>query len=109
MELAFESESLRTLCESETDAKRELGPAVAEILRHRLADLRAAASVNDLLAGRPRFTDDADQEYIIVDLYDGYRLVLAANHPKNPLTETGRLDWTRVSRIKVLWIESDDD
>lgn len=109
MELAFESKSLRTICESEARAKREFGPTVAEVLKHRLADLRAATSVNDLVAGRPRASRGADHQHIVVDLCNGYRIILGPNHPKNPMTETGRLDWARVSRIKVLRIDSDHD
>lgn len=82
---------------------------MAEVLKHRLADLRAATSVNDLVAGRPRLRERADTQHFVVDLCDGHRIVLAANHPKNPLTPTGALNWAKVSRIKVLRIERDDD
>ncbi len=105
MELAFDSKSLRAVCENEAEAKLELGATVAEILKHRLADLRAATSVKDLVAGRPRIS--ADREHMIVDLCDGYRIVFKANHPKNPKSDTEDVDWERVSRIKILRIESD--
>ena len=45
MELAFDSRALRTMCESETVAKRNLGPKVAEILKHRLGELQTEADV----------------------------------------------------------------
>ena len=56
MEIAFNTKSLRAICESEAKAKRELGPSVAGILKHRLADLQAAKSANDLVAGQPRMS-----------------------------------------------------
>jgi hypothetical protein len=59
LELAFDSKSLRTTCESERQAKLELGDVVAEVLKHRLADLLAAKSVKDLVAGQPRLLDGA--------------------------------------------------
>ena len=99
---------LRTICESEARAQNELGLEVAEALLHRLADLRAATSIHDLLVGRPRVSD-TEGEHLVVDLRNGYHIILEANHPNNPVTETGRLDWTRISRIKVLRIESDHD
>lgn len=105
LELAFESRSLRTLCESEAHAKRELGEAVAEILKRRLADLRAATSVNDLLAGRPRVLDGTERHHMAVDLPDGYRIVFSANHSNNPVTDAGGPDWARISRIKILRVE----
>ncbi len=54
MELAFETKSLREICESPIRAKRALGESVAEMLKRRLADLRAATCIGDLIAGRPQ-------------------------------------------------------
>ena len=107
LELAFETKSLRMICESENQAKRKLGSNVAESLRRRLADLRAATSVRDLIAGRPRELDVADRQHMAVDLWDGHRIVFCANHSKNPVTETDELDWSRISRVKILRIERD--
>ena len=104
MELAFDDKSLRTLCESEAPARRELGLEVAEVLKRRLADLCAATSVKDLVAGQPR---ELDAAHMAVDLCDGHRIVFCANHSSNPMTETGDLDWSKVNRVKVLRIERD--
>ena len=109
MQLAFEIKSLRTICESEVQANSELGSDVAEILKHRLADLRAATTINDLVAGRSLIVDDANQEQMIINLQHGYRIVFCANHTKNPTTETGETDWTKVSRIKILRIDKSND
>lgn len=107
MELAFNSKSLRTICESERQAKLVLGDKVAEILKHRVADLRAAKSVKDMVAGQRRVLDGTQGRYMVVDLCDGRRIVFTANHTKNPITRSGDLDWERVSRIKILRIEGD--
>ncbi len=104
MELAFNSKLLRTICESESRAKHELGDAVAEMLKHRLADLRAATSVKDLMAGRPRTLRGTPLGVMVVDLRKGYRLVFAANHARNPM-KNGDVDWEQVSRIKIIRIE----
>lgn len=109
LDLAFNSKELRTICESEAPAKRKLGVNVAALLKHRVADLRAATSIKDLLVGKPRLLDDSSNQYMVVDLCDGYRVIFCANHPNNPLTESGKIDWLRVSRIKILWIGSDYD
>jgi hypothetical protein len=107
VQLAFDSPWLRTVCESERVAKDELGGAVAEVLKHRLADMAAATSVADLVAGRPRGLGGTARNQMAVDLCEGYVITFAANHTKNPNTETGDLDWKRVSRIKILRIERD--
>ena len=106
LELAFDSQSLRTLCESEACARRDLGQEVAEALKRRLADLNAATSVNDLVIGLPREVEGTDHQEMAVDLRDGYRIIFGANHPKNPIADNGDLNWARVSRLKILRIES---
>ena len=105
MQLAFHSPLLRTVCESERIARDELGGPVAEVLKHRLADMAAATSVTDLVAGRPRVLGGTARDEMAVDLCEGYVIAFAANHTKNPATGTGDLDWKRVSRIKILRIE----
>jgi len=105
LELAFESQELRAICEVETEARRKLGDAVAEILKHRLADLRSAASVEDVPAGRPRVLGDSGGRLVALDLASGYRIVIGCNHIKPPLTDGGDINWGRVTRIKILGVE----
>jgi hypothetical protein len=107
VQLAFHSAWLRTICESERIAKDELGGAVAEVLKHRLADMAAATSVTDLVAGRPRVLGGTAKDQMAVDLCHSYVITFVANHTKNPITETGDMDWKRVSRIKILRIGRD--
>jgi hypothetical protein len=103
LELAFETKELRDICESEAEARRQLGESVAEVLKHRLADLDAATSPKDLVAGRPRLGEDGGT--MVLELCEGHRLVFTANHPGNPATPTGDVDWARISRIRILRIE----
>lgn len=106
LDLAFDSKLLRTICENEEEAFHELGRPVGEVLKHRLADLRAAISINDLLVGQPRILDgEVQSQYLIIDLCDGYQMIFSANHPNNPIGENGKIDWQKVSRIKILRIE----
>ena len=106
MEIAFDSKALRTVCEVHDIAQTSLGDVVAHALRHRLADLRATTHVTDLPAGHPRPMDGADRDHMAIDLSDGYRLVIAANHRKNPTTKFKDVDWRRVSRVKIVRIEN---
>ena len=93
------------MSESETNAQHELGTTVADALKHRLADLRAATSIYDIVAGRPRLLDAGNDQHLIIDLGSSHSIVLGANHPNNPLTEDGRLNWAGISRVKLLRIE----
>jgi hypothetical protein len=53
MELAFETVALRRVCESGTEARKCYPEGTVEELQARLADIRAATSASDLVAGRP--------------------------------------------------------
>lgn len=105
LEISFADKSLRQLCENGAIAKRKLGIKVAEKLKHRLADLRAASCVKDLMVGRPREVEGI----MIVDLCDDYRIILCANHNLIPLLDSGAIDWTMVNRVKILRIEGNHD
>lgn len=110
MEIAFDTQRIRSFCESGGLATEEWGAEVAQALKHRLADLRAATSVKDLVVGQPRVLDgEADRKYMYLDLCNGYRMVFSANHPTPPMTDSGNLDWAKVSRVKISRIERIDD
>ena len=104
MELAFASKELRSICEKEFTARAKLGVDVAEVLKRRLADLRAATSVDDLVVGKPRMLNEEPDSCLVIDLSRSHQIVLKANHPENPVTEKGRTDWTKVFRIKITFI-----
>ena len=104
MELAFSTKALRAVCESDERAVRELGVECANVLKRRLADLRAAANATDLVAGNPRQAPRSKEE-LMLDLVEGCAVVLAANHTTVPRLGSGAIDWSNVSRIKLLRIE----
>lgn len=83
-----------------------MGPAVSKKLKRRLADLRAAVSVQDLIAGQPCELDGPHEKRIALQLAKSYRLLLSPNHSVLPKLESGKLDWAKVSRVKLLRIES---
>lgn len=109
MEVAFDSELLRSICEDQAVATNELGPAVAGTLQRRLADLRAANAVSDLPAGHPRVSILENDKYLVIDLSEGHVIALQANHRRNPTNERGGVEWGRVSRLKVIRIDRHND
>jgi proteic killer suppression protein len=108
LELAFANRSLRTLCESRAQAERHLGRAVAQKLRRRLSDLRAATNVKDLIAGRPGEVGHGRLGHVAVELTSDSRLVFCSNHVVLPVLATGDVDWEKVRRVKILSIGSGD-
>ena len=100
LDLAFDTLALRQLCESEAKAKRQLGVHVAAHLKRRLADLRAAGTIMDLIASPPFIL--GTPEIMAMELAEGYRIVFMANHTEPPTLDSGQLDWSSVTRVKVL-------
>lgn len=107
VEIAFAKKPLRQLCESERTARRALGATVAERLKRRLADLRAANCVKDLVAGRPRELHSAPAGQIAVELGEGFQLIFSPNHSVIPLMHGTRVDWSKVNRVKIISIGND--
>jgi hypothetical protein len=108
MELAFETVGLRRVCESDTEARKRLPEATVKALQDRLADMYAATSVADLVAGTPSL-DPRSPGRIRFGLDGGYELVCVGNHPKPPLAEGGLVDFSRMRRVKVVVIAQEPE
>lgn len=109
MEIAFRTRSLRDICENEGMLTQEFGPEIAATLKRRLADLRAAGSITDVILGNVREVPRTRGRAMRLDLCGGYHLAFEANHAKNPLSADGsKIDWLAVSRIKVTAVKKID-
>ena len=104
MIVAFQTEALRTVCEDEKVAFRRLGQEASVQLRGRLADLRAATSVRDLLAGKPTLSGSTT-EFLTIELVPGSSMRWIANDAPPRLNSEGAIDWDAVVRIRLLEIE----
>ncbi len=102
--LSYDSERVRNFCIKEVIARQHFPHKVVDMLKKRLADLRALSQLSDLLAGNPRESSSLPPGEYIIDLCDGFCLIFCSSHPKTPIRPTGSVDWTNVSRIKILGI-----
>lgn len=109
MDLAFSSRKLRQICETEESARQEFGRKVAQKLKMRLADMRAASTPDELLVGNPRITHCSSDECMTIDLCGGFVIQFSANHPVPPRTDSGDLNWSNVTRIKIVEIGQSND
>jgi len=100
MELAFKTRTLRTLCQEHDEAVKAMGKSAAEVLRTRIADLRAVTYLAELPAGRPAVVD-GDRPQLHFELRAGWSLLMAVGHQSAPRTDKGDLDQTRVRRALV--------
>jgi hypothetical protein len=103
LQLSFAKKSLREICENSAEANRKVGVDTANELRRRLADLRAATSVHDLLVGEPRETDGSK---VTLDVGADIQITLCPNHSTVPKLESGAIDWSKVNRVKILAVQS---
>ena len=106
VEVSFSSPRLRRACESAADLQRAYGKPCAKRLMARLADLRAAPTLDDLrrLPGRCHELDGDRAGQLALDLPDGRRLVFEPTENPSPMKEDGGLDWRRVDAIRVIEI-----
>jgi hypothetical protein len=101
LELAFDTKALRDICESEAIAEKELGAKVAGALKRRLSDFRSVDTFNELPFTKPK----RNSNRVTFQLPDDWQLVVMSGHGTDPKLGSGKIDWTRVTRLKVIKIE----
>lgn len=104
MELAFNSLRLRSWCENSEEALLSFKAVVVEHLQNRLADIRAAGSPMDLIAGSPNFTDGRVPRLTVL-LADTHIMTCTVNHATPTRDTSGNIDWSRVRRLRIMSIE----
>lgn len=104
MEIAFQTKSLRDLCEKGDRIRRRWGDHLGEIIMARLADLRAASTVDEVVVGNPKAIIIDGAPAMRLDLDESSILVFCPNHLKVPMLSDASVDWFAVSRIKILKI-----
>jgi hypothetical protein len=101
LELSFLNIELRHICEDESVAIKEFGPEIALQLQRRLVDLDVAKYVAELPVGNP---GKLGGERYKVDVLGNVRIIFSPNPIKIPRDANRQVDWSRVSRIKILEI-----
>jgi len=108
LEISYADKKIRNICDSEAVALRRLPPNVVKALMRRLTDLNSASNIMDVPLGNPReISGDPPGEYRLY-LVDGYYLMFCAVDLKMPINHKNKVDWSRVSRLKLLRIIKDD-
>ena len=105
MDLVFATKTIRHLCESQSKARRFFGKRVADKLRSRLSDLEAALNINDMSVWCLSEPPTEPNGQLSLEIEDGFALVIAAAETPTSNVEGVAIDWTRVTRVKVVKIE----
>jgi len=104
MEITFHNSKLKRVWEQKDKAQQKLGQNCARKLRSRLAELEAAQSVTELIAGRPHPLEGDRAGKFAVDLVGGKRLVFKPNNDPIPKNEDGSIDWSNVTKVCIVFI-----
>lgn len=107
MEITFISRKLQKVCNSEKEMRARFGKPLAERLQQRLAELRAADTLDDIRRLPPARCHELSQNrkgQLAVDLVHPKRLIFEPDHNPVPRKPDGGLDWSHVTRIRVIEI-----
>ncbi len=104
MDILFIDDDLEELCSTERLQKRHLGKAGTRKLRARLAELMAASTVADLIAGHPHPLRGVRVGQFALSLDGGRRLVFEPAHNPPLLRDDGSVAWNRVTRVRIVFI-----
>lgn len=104
MEIEFRNNRMQKLCERVKFATHELGSSCAKKLHRRIADIQAANDVSELPAGKLHPLKGERQGQFALELSDGKRLIFVSANNPTPLNEDGSMDWSRVTKIRVIEI-----
>lgn len=102
--IAFRTLTLRRLCEDNSVAVAKFGEQIGAGLRGRVADLRAAGTIADLVVGTPRTGGPTNRE-LTLDLAIGASTLWIANHTKPRVDDAGMVDWSRTTYVQLIEIE----
>lgn len=89
------------ICEQQEAAMSKFGSVVSSKLQNRLADIEAANTVLDLVVGDPKELNNSEYK---IELSEEYQLVFSPNPVNVPLLKTGKINWSKVNRIKLVTI-----
>jgi hypothetical protein len=105
VELSFQTEELREICEKRAAAVRALGLQAALELERCLADIEAAESVADVeMLYHERVVDHSPHERALRFALE-HTLIFRSGHVRTHNLSTGATDWERVTRLRITAIK----
>ncbi len=104
MEVTFADSRLQKRCEARSALVRVYGPRCGGKVMTRLADLRAATTLEEMrdLPGDCHELKGDRRRQLAVKLEGAWRLVFAPTHNPAPTKPDGGLDWERVTAVRII-------
>ena len=107
MDIYFATRKLQKLCNTDKEMRGKLGPRNAAKLKQRLAELKAAKTLEDMSRLPPARCHELGQDrqgQLAVDLVHPKRLVFKPDLDPLPDSAAGGLDWSQVTAIVIVEI-----
>jgi len=104
MDIEFADTNLRDLCNDERVAKRKFDAAIVKQLHHRLMDIQAARVVTNLTGGKPHPLERERLGQFAITLVGLYRLVFEPANNPIPRKADGKIDWSNVNKVRIVYI-----
>lgn len=109
MDIDFDDNKIEKICLDNKEAQKKLGVESAKKLLARLHDIDAAANVLELVTGNPHpLTNKGTHRNRLgqysISLAGANRLVFKPNQEPTPVTEGGKIDWSMVVSIIIVYI-----
>ena len=108
MDILFKTEKLRDECNNQRLMERRYGQRGAALLRRRLDEFDAAATLADIAklpAPKCHELKGDRKDQLAVSLEGRKRLIFEVANEPVPRKDDGGLDWTQVTAILVLGVE----
>jgi len=105
MEVYYKTRKLQKICNSEKEILREWGPSVGRALMRRLAQLEAAANLEEIGHLPPARLHElkGDREgQFATDITTNYRLIIIPANSPVPVKKDGGVDKKRVTKVCVI-------
>lgn len=106
MQISFAKRRLQKTCEEHRLLQKDHGEGCAKKIAARLADLRAASSLEafrHLPGGCHELSGDREGQ-LALRLPDGKRLIMRPSDNPAPAKDDGGLDWSAVEAIEIVEI-----
>jgi len=106
LDISYASEGIKARCKPGSKTNRKLSEVNQKVLADRLSDIADAPTLEDLRNGKGYFHElQHDREgQLSCTLDKGDRLVFIPDHNPVPVNPRGRLDWSKVTAVKILEI-----
>lgn len=104
MEIAFQTEEIRDICEHASVAEDILGSELANSLRARLADIRAATTMQDLMLFQSESPTQGRTPKMAIQVSKTCEIFLVSNHRSHNGKAADEIDFSEVKRVRIIEI-----